>query len=714
MHAPDMLPTPRSAQFENGALPLAEPLTIAAVGGDEAARAARWLADQLQSERGVACRPADAPADAQVIIGLLGDLSRVGLADAAWERSTAFATPLGRAQGYVLDVGDERAVLAALTADGLRHAAASALQFTAPGGIRRGHIEDRPDFALRAADWLLNVEINRWAYERGDGREALFARLRRKLDLAARCKLNLVWFDGFGWDPERVPGYAEEVRALARYARERGIRLAHSGYGGGYGFAYQQSELYAAPYMSRAFENRRPWPDGAVYDCIGEVHYEESWHWGTCLSNEGLQDAKLHELTGFVAACEPGLLYIHDIDTGRWQGAAQAWLRRCDECRRRWPSDDATAPDGMAGAYAAWFRRVVDAIGAVVSADGDYRAARDCELVFVGPVYAAADEPDEDWQAECRYFETVSRLFGPAANVQFGVRELLLSEGSRRPRVGELAERLDAVGAGHGVFVVAFCGGDAYYSDQLVSPSPTLDRYSLGARTIYSVHLGGVTEPAQLVAAQYAWNTDAPGAAPVADSQREALAQLDAARSGALCPAEVFGQPGLLERACERLYGSCAGPHLAEVFSATAPEDRPVAMVWYTITREVGRLRSPQEFAAADRAAYWRSRERATAQAGGLVGEALACDDLAPGTREDLDWLRRCLELGRRLCAGLALAWQALAESRDGAEVGAYWVELAAHIREQFPRDRFEPLGGDIAAAEETAELLRAWAEQLR
>ena len=251
-------------------------------------------------------------------------------------------------------------------------------------------------------------------------------------------------------------------------------------------------------------------------------------------------------------------------------------------------------------------------------------------------------------------------------------------------------------------------------SSQPVAPSSTLNRYFAGARTIYSVHLGGVAEPAQLVAAQYAWNADAPGAAPVAGSQREALAQLEAARSGGLRPAEVFGQAGLLERACERLYGPRAGPHLAEVFAATAPEDRPVAMVWYTITREVGQLRSPQEFAAADRVEYWRSRERATARAAQQVDEALACSDQATATREDLDWLRRCLELGRRLCGGLALAWQALAESRDGAEVAAYWVELAAHIREQFARDRFEPLGGDIAAAEETAELLRAWAEQLR
>ncbi len=75
--------------------------------------------------------------------------------------------------------------------------------------IRRGakgtevegvYIRDYPDFEFRAsADWLLNVEVNRWALDRGQGIEA-FARLcERKLDEMLRLKINMVLMDGFGW-----------------------------------------------------------------------------------------------------------------------------------------------------------------------------------------------------------------------------------------------------------------------------------------------------------------------------------------------------------------------------------------------------------------------------------------------------------------------------------------------------------------------------------
>jgi len=707
-----ILPTPKSAALAGGRTALPHHPQVA-FAGPEAMGAARWLADQLGEKLRVAWGPTERWHDAQVILGLLADLVELGVAPPAWGASAALTSALGREQGYILDVTEDSAILTALSPDGLRHAAASFLQLAEPDGIPCGHIEDWPDFRFRAADWLLNAEINRWAYERGDGREALFERLRRKVDLAARHKLNLIWFDGFGWDPDRVPGYAEAVRGLARYARERGIRLAYSGYGGGYGAAYQRAEIYTGAYHGHVFENRRPYPDGELYDCIGHPAYEESWHYGTCLSNDALLDAKLVELTRFVKACEPGLLYIHDIDTGDWDLAAEAWLRRCEECHRRWPNDDAGAGDGMAGAYARWFRRVVEAVGAVESDGGDYHAERDCLLAFVGPVYTGAYEPDEAWDEECRYFETLSQLLGPAPNVQFGIREQLVSDRAPRLRVAELSARLEAVGNGHGVFVVSFAGGDGYYSDQPVSPSATLNSYFLGAETAYVVGLGGIAEPGQIVAAEYGWNASAPGAVRVADSRQEALEQLQSAREGALRPAELYATDGLLERACAELYGPCAAPMLAEVFSGGSEQRRPVVMTWYTVTRAVRRLRAGEEQDLAEGKDYWLSRRGASERSAGLVRRALACEDLDQWAEEDLGWLLRCIELGTAFAEGLAMTYEALASPEQSAEVGRYWETLLAHIREQFPRDWFDPLGGDIGAAEQTAELLLSVAQNI-
>lgn len=698
-----VLPTPKRLTFGTGTLALGDPMRVGMVG--ECAAPARWLAAQVEELRGRKCALDASPESAPIVLGLLPELRRVGLAPEGRQASAAFTGDLGRAQGYVLEVDAERAVLAAHTEAGLRHAAASLLQLIGPEGIRRARIEDRPDFAFRAADWVLNAEINRWAYERGDGPEATLTRMRRKLDLAARLKFNVVWFDGFGWDTDRAPGYAQFVRTLAREARARGIRLAHAGYGGGYGFAYQRSPLYRARYMGHAYENRRPWPDGERYDCIGEPGYPDSRHHGTCLANAALQDAKLAELTGFVAACEPGLLYIHDIDTGRWEPAMRGWMQRCDECRARWPNDDPAAEDGMAGAYVTWFARVVAAVNAVASADGDYQAERDCEIAFVGPVYSIASEPDADWEAQCRYFATISRLLGPAANVQFGFREQLVGENGR-PRLAEIAAALDAVGHGHGVFVVSFCGGDAYYNDQPVAPAPALNRYFLGARTAYVVNFGGAAEPAQMVAAQFAWNTDAPGAVPITSDYTEALAQLEAARDGTLRPPEIYGPGGLIERACELLYGPEAGPLLARVFGAERPEDWPVVAAWPSFSRELRRLEARAEFDPQTRAEHWRSRGAATKRAAALVDRALE-GSLPDATRCDLSWLQARMDLHAAMCTLLADTWTVAGAPQAAGAAVAAWGEFAERLRVAFPAECVDPLCGDIGAALELSEALR-------
>lgn len=705
MSADDLLvlPTPKRLAVRAGTLGLGDPVGIATVGG--CAGIARWLAAQIEELHGRTCALDSAPESAPIVVGLLPDLERAGLAPEGWRSSEAFADDLGRAQGYVLEVGDERAVLAAHTEAGLRHAAASLLQLIGPDGIRCVRIDDRPDFAFRAADWVLNAEINRWAYDRGDGPDATLALMRRKLDLGARLKVNLVWFDGFGWDPDRAPGYAQFVRTLAREARARGIRLAHTGYGGGYGFAYQRSPSYRARYMGRAFENRRPWPEGERYDCIGEPSYPESRHHGTCLSNAALQDAKLAELTDFVVACEPGMLYVHDIDTGRWEPAVRGWLQRCEECRRRWPNDDAAAEDGMAGAYAAWFARVVAAVNAVTSEDGDYRAARDCEIAFVGPVYSDTSEPDADWAAQLRYFANISRLLGPAANVQFGFREQLFGEDGR-PRFAQMAAALDAVGHGHGVFVVSFCGGDAYYSDQPVAPAPALNRYFRGARTVYVANFGGLAEPAQVVAAQFAWNADAPGAVPMAGDRADALGHLDAARDGTLRPPAIYGPGGLVERACALLYGPEAGPRLAEVFAADGPSSWPAVGAWPSFNRELLRLERRTEPDPDARAEHWRSRRAATKRAAALVARVLE-GVLPDATRDDLSWLGARMSLHAEMCALLAGTWAAVGARENAVAAARAWHDLVRGLRDCYPAQCTDPLCGDIGAALELAEVLR-------
>jgi len=706
------MPTPKIVTQSDGALRFAVKDFCMQSHGAVAEPAGRWLGACLRRDFGVVLREPDGARQPAVHLGLIDDLARLGLAQPKWSASQAFTGPVACEQGYVIRVTPQSLVLAARHPFGLQHGCATALQLLRRTGAQVAapccRIEDWPDLRFRVgADWLLNAEVNRWGYERGDGRDATIARMKRKLDLAARYKINVVWFDGFGWDPERRPGYADFARELAAYASERCIRLAHAGYGGGYGFAYQQSQLYSAPYQGRVFENRVSYPDGEVYDCVGEPSYPTSWRYGTCLSNGALAGEKLAELVRFVRECRPGLLYIHDIDAGFYEAAHKGWQRRCAQCWQRWPDDDMASENGAAGAYASWFRQLAEAVNAVRSDDGRYVAERDCELVFVGPLYTACEEPDETWSAACDYFEAVSRLARPFPNVQFGIREQFVSDNPPEPRVAMLKRRLEAAGSGHGVFVVAFAGGDKYYSDQLVAPAPALQRCYEGADTVYTAAFGSVAEPAQVLCAEYAWNANAPGAYEPAVSRNEALERLNRCRSGVETAAAVLGPQGALRRACDLLYGVHAGLWMQELFSLGHGQGVfPLATGWGAATREVNELLNGSPEPQEDRVAHWRRRERLTVKAVSLVETALREPLPDTDVRADLEWLQKSLAIGSRLCRALAACRQWRRDSGEAAHDAARDAvdELAAFVRDNVPTDTVDPVGGDVAAWLQTVE----------
>lgn len=270
-----------------------------------------------------------------------------------------------------------------------------------------------------------------------------------------------------------------------------------------------------------------------------------------------------------------------------------------------------------------------------------------------------------------------------------------------RLRVAELAQRLDTAGNGHGVFVVSFCGGDGYYSDQPVSAAPALNRYALGARTIYSVNLGGVAEPAQALAAQYAWNASAPGSVAIARSREAALAQLQEARSGGLSP-----DGAMLADACRLLYGPCAGPLLAEALEGDG-RHWPVVAIWPSFSREVGALTRTPEADREERSEHWSMRGRVTEKAVDLVRRALECASLRDRFREDLAWLTERMRLGVEFCALMSDTWDAIARATPLS--GNAWVALAARLREEAPCQMHDPIGGDVAAAIEIAEAMAAF-----
>ncbi|MGE5532100.1 MAG: glycoside hydrolase family 20 zincin-like fold domain-containing protein [Bacteroidota bacterium] len=616
-------------------------------------------------------------------------------------------SPELRIEAYRLNVNGQGPQIVAETAEGVLRANATMAQLRQPdGSLPHCDITDWPDFRYRcASDWLLNCEINRWAYDWGDGPEACLRRIKRKLDFCFDHKINQVWFEGFGWKSD--PQYAEFMRECNRYARDRAIKLTFAGYGGGYGTSYQVSELYRCGYQGETFINRLPWPDGPEYDCIG-CDVPHSRRYGTCATNQGLRAAKLEDMRRFVQAVEPGFMYIHDIDTGCFEPSRKAWLWRCDECRRRWPSDEMIDPQGQAGAYADWFRQLAGTLGAV--ATDDYDAARDLTLIFVSPVYTEQWEPGQPelWEKEVEYFRLLSELIGPQPNLMFGVREQFYrADGS--PKIQALRAALDEVGHGHGIHVIAFGGGDNYTSDDLCNISGAAAGLYRGAHSVCLSNGGLHEEAIQVLNADFLWNGQAsdvkldPGSNDQIEKlwpsvcrgqwHRDALAATDSA----------------LAQACRHLWGKEVGNrmHQARLCGPDAVHG-PVAHVWWTITREIRRLTGEYN-PWNDRASFeqlaerFQRRSQSTAEALALAQQAIALTD-----DEDVHWFARSLEVGHGFAEILALAYEWKARDDDGSRQQALKraQDLGAHLQANFTFVATDPLGGDPGCWQETVELL--------
>ena len=425
-------------------------------------------------------------------------------------------------------------------------------------GLRAARVQDRPDFQWRGISWGLWLECGVWSYDFGDGIDAFKRRALRALDLAFLNKLNLINVDGLGWNPERFSGYGALMRELAAAARLRGIRLLYTGYGAGYG---------AGPHHNGpAFRNRRSYPDGETYSCChAPGAHREAATYGTCLSNPGLRRLKQQNLREFVQAVHPGTLYIHNQDSCAID--AVGWANRCPECRRRWPNDDLCAPDGMAGAFAAHYDSLAEAVAQVRDDSAGYDAARDCDCIFISPGYTWYDFNDEKWDRTRRYWVAVSRAMERVRGVQIGLREQFDRDDATALRIGQLAEDLRRDGRGHGIAIAAFAGADGFCNGLLYTAGPALNRFYKGAQTVLQAACGhAYQEPMALLCAEYAWRSE--GSAFYNDPPvvgRASTRRFIELRDGLRAPRELFSDRGFLGAAARRLYGQQPGLFVAEV-----------------------------------------------------------------------------------------------------------------------------------------------------
>lgn len=573
-----------------------------------------------------------------------------------------FQTAKGHEQGYVIRSDKEGPVLLyARTGLGCLYAVTTAVQLfkrTRDGtGFPGVVIRDLPLFRYRGNNWLIWVEAGVWSYDRGDGKRAYVKRIIRKLDMSLMYKVNVILFDGMGWNGERFAGYGEMMRLINREARLRGIHLMYIGYGSGYGASGH------GLYDGKAFKNRRSYPGGNVYKCMGTTAFGDecrdlSRESGTCLSNRKLMELKKRELIEFVSSVEPGAMYIHNSDVWHMYQCVALWGLRCGRCRRMWPNNDILAPDGMAGAYAFFYDSLAEAVQSVKKKS--YDASRDCLLVMVSPGYTVSHATDDDWKTALKYFAAVSKFMKHKENVLLCIREQFYNQQDNDRRCIAMANSIIKDGNGHDLCVMPFCGADGYNNDQLFLSAPVLNGIYEGADMILNPSGHAFQEPYQLMNAEYSWN---PGKSAffrqrLPRTYHTFTRMFDRYKTACIRPKEIYGKDGFLEPACRKLYGDNIGNLMADMFRLKGKHNEPfIPYVWNadlgmtTFSACGGRIAWKAELKAQEIESLvckYEELENTTRSARQILERILRHKNIEEAVRNDLEWYRESLVTGCR------------------------------------------------------------------
>ena len=599
-------------------------------------------------------------------------------------------------QGYVLKrQANGPVTVAAMTGLGAAYGLMTLLQILDQpvGDIT---VADWPDFRYRGNKWLIFTETELWSYDYGEGVEVYYQRILRKLDMCLRFKINMVYFDGFGPDYNRTPHYKDLMQKLNAEARKRGIHLIYGAYTMGYGLSgHAFGKLYG-----KVYRNTR---NGQLYDCMGTyikdpdrnggVPYIISRSYGTCISNEELMDAKLEELCAFIRQVQPGGLYLHNMDSHLIHPVL--WNARCDECRRRWPNDDLFAADGMAGAFAEFFDR----------------------LIFnVSPGYMWYIMDDAELETTRQFWYAVQKYSKVKKNVIPLFRELFFNHDDDRMRLQDVvAEKWDFT---QDFGIVNFCGGDGFYSDKLFFPSAVFNYMFRGANALISCCGNAFQEPMQIFNAEYMWNSENSGfynLSPRPENDESFMKLFFESQKTQFRPEAIYGEGGMLDIICEKLYGSHGGA-MAKIFKLTGKHNEcvvPYACSKETLTGGLDVLIRyrwdnplPEEEIAALTESFWEMVR--------LNRQAIAILQAEADLKEDLVKFGQMVELNTPLVSvwhrylQLYSAIEAhLQQGGDGGilcqQIDTLLEEVAALLRDHHSRNfRFaDDMQGALARREE-------------
>ena len=591
-------------------------------------------------------------------------LSSISLSE---EELSVFNERFAKDQGYILKRDSGITYIYAMSVLGAAYGVLTVLQLIGKN-FSQLLIRDWPDFGGRGVKWTLWAETGIWSYDFGDGAEKIKERFKRKLDMLFKYKIKSVYADGFGFDPDRFPEYAEIMRFLNDEAEKRGMRVSTGGYLMSYGMT-----AHLNSYQGKDFLNRTSYPDGEIYECIGtydayrirsngevdrsarltEVRARTR---GTCLSNDALLEEKMKEITEYVRRTHSGHLSLHNMDAHEIH--PELWAARCPMCKKRFPNDDLFAKDGAAGAFAEYFDKIMERIYEIE--DGDFKASERTSVSVAAPGYMYSDwTSDEDFETGIKFWSKVTEYMKNRRNFSTGFREQFFYHGKDIPRAEGVKGRMfTSVGVG------SFTGADGFYDDKLFAVAACLN-YIMKGFDGMTVHNGNAfQEPLAVFDAEYLWNSENSGFydPPRPKNQEEYVALRDSMIKSLYRPDEIYGDGGFIDVICEKLYGKKIGKSIARVYKISGKNGEPPIPsassvdIYTNYSKVVYPMRWDTEMSReeiAEKTERFLECNKATRGAKDALKEAFSLGVEDEDARYDLQWLLSCFEVGDRLTYGL-------------------------------------------------------------
>lgn len=617
-------------------------------------------------------------------------------------------------QGYILTRNESGVVITAKSSVGALYGLMTLRQLCeqAPETFE---IYDRPQIRFRGNMNTLWAESGVWSYDFGDGVENAKARIKEAIDEYALTKMNLMYADAFGFDTERFPGYDALMQELTEYASVRGVRIMVGGYGMGYGMSAHKDS-----YMGTVFYNRESYPDGEIYKCIGTS--DKAREHGTCLSNDALTDAKIEEIRTYLRATGVNMLYLHNIDDDVL--TTQLWKNRCEDCREKWPSMLLAAENGAAGAFAAFYNRIFEAL---------LPEFPDLVICPVSPGYAYADSTDDStFEKSCKFWSAVYELIDAKENCIPMFREQFYMHYTSKMRFEHLNETLPSYS------VVYFSSSDGFYSDNIYTPSAAYAPFMEDADLVLCANGSALQKPTMVANAEYLWNpTDSAfwNLEPVGE-YAEQFAHYNDFREGLIRPDEIYGEGGLLDASCELLFGKTHGKRIADIYRLQGKNgESPVftacnVELWTNYTKVNFPMLWDTPVDAAQQQVY---RERfsesaaVTKAAAEILAEVLSANDLTQQQREYLQFMYDsavlCAELCDQLTRYMDLYIEADLYFTNGTAYGSDLCDRAKALQndalailktiEESELKAFDPLGGILVRRDEMFEFVAYCAGQI-